>query len=72
MAIRHDCIPDDVFIKAWEDCNFSPATVAKALGVSERNVYARRNALIAKSGNLYGSPGNHDYLAGGSNAAPVP
>jgi hypothetical protein len=45
MAIRHDCIPDDVFIKAWEDCNFSPATVAKALGVSERNVYARRNAL---------------------------
>ena len=45
MAIRHDCIPDDVFIKTWEDCNFSPATVAKALGVSERNVYARRNAL---------------------------
>ena len=30
---------------------------------------ALRNALIAKSGNLYGSPGNHDYQASGSIAA---
>jgi hypothetical protein len=30
---------------------------------------ALRNALIAKSGNIHGSPGNHDYLAGGSIAA---
>jgi hypothetical protein len=30
---------------------------------------ALRNALIAKTGNLHGSPGNHDYLAGGSIAA---
>lgn len=45
MAMRHDRIPDDVFVKAWEDCNFSPTAVAKALGLSDRNVYARRNSL---------------------------
>lgn len=48
MAIRKDCIQDDVFIKTWEDCNFSPAAVSKALGISERNVYARRNALASR------------------------
>ena len=45
MGIRKDYIPDDVFVKAWEDNAFSPAAVARALGVSVRNVYSRRNAL---------------------------
>jgi hypothetical protein len=48
MAARKDTIPDEVLIDAWERCNFSPAAVARELGTSERNIYARRNALTAK------------------------
>ena len=48
MGIRHDRIPDDVFAKVWEDCDFSPTAVAKTLGITERNVYARRNKLEAR------------------------
>lgn len=48
MAARKNTIPDNALIEAWERCNFSPAAVARELGTSERNIYARRNALIAK------------------------
>ena len=48
LAIRKDRIPDDVFIKAWEDCGYSPVHIARALGITERTVYARRNALAAR------------------------
>jgi hypothetical protein len=48
MGIRKGDIPEDVFVKAWEECNYSPAAVAKALGITERNVYTRRNALAGR------------------------
>ena len=52
MGVLRDMIPDDVFIRAWEDCDFSPTAVAKKLGTTERNVYARRNALRARGVDL--------------------
>ena len=48
----------------------APGDLAEAANPNYATINdALRNALIAKSGNLHGSPGNHDYLAGGSIAA---
>lgn len=41
-------ITDDEFIRAWQECNYSPRRVAEKLGVPERNVYKRRIALADK------------------------
>ena len=38
-------ISDDEFIKAWEDCDQSPAKVARFLGIGERSVYSRRRSI---------------------------
>ena len=48
----------------------APGDLAEAANPNYATINdALRNALIAKAGNLHGSPGNHDYLAGGSIAA---
>lgn len=38
-------ISDDEFIKAWEDCDQSPAKVARFLGMGQRSVYSRRRSI---------------------------
>jgi hypothetical protein len=48
----------------------APGDLAEAANPNYATINdALRNALIAKAGNLHGSPGNPDYLAGGSIAA---
>jgi hypothetical protein len=39
---------DEEFIAAWDRCLGSPGEVAKALGITERNIHARRKSLAAK------------------------
>jgi hypothetical protein len=51
-------IPDEVFIETWKRLQ-SPQKVADELGLSVRNVYSRRNGLVAKFGadlNSYKNP----------------
>lgn len=42
---RNGHYSDEQFIAAWESNGFSPAKVARALGITERSVYSRRLAL---------------------------
>lgn len=41
-------LSDEAFILAWNNCGGSPAAVSRALGVTERSVYRRREALAGK------------------------
>ena len=41
-------VSDAQFETAWNECNGSPAAVAKHLDISERRVYERRNGLARK------------------------
>lgn len=43
------CSEDD-FIKLWAECKRSPSAVAARLGIYERTVFARRNAIEARRG----------------------
>lgn len=64
MAARRDTIPDADFVSAWEQSGCSPAKTARLLGVSERNVYARRGVMAAKGVEL-------PTVKGGMDATPV-
>lgn len=53
---RNGYYPPAQFIAAWQENGFSPARVARALGISERAVYSRRNALEAQGIALPSAP----------------
>lgn len=55
MTPRHST--DGEFIAAWEATGGSPTKVAKALGVNVRNVYTRRDRLIARGVTLKSGTG---------------
>lgn len=60
MANQHTSAPaytDDEFISAWHAGRYSPAKVASLLGIGERAVYSRRNAMKAKGIELPSVPG---------------
>ena len=49
-------VSEDEFITTWRRCGGSPKAVALALGVNERNVYARRARLADRGVTLHSVP----------------
>jgi len=52
-------VTQEEFLKVYEDSGRSPAAVSRALGVTERNVYARLNRLEKVLGTTLRSRGGH-------------
>jgi hypothetical protein len=52
-------LTDDQWLEAWHAAGGSPTTMARALGVSERNIYTRRDRMEGKGHSLKTNKNNH-------------